>query len=255
MKDYITPEEKIYNIALDKNKLDWKSFLYNLINEENIDPWDIDLSFLTKKYINKIKNLKEIDFEISGKLLTIAVFLLKTKVEKLIDVDLRGINEKINQIETEDFENEIEELSELDKQIDNIEEFENKKSYKLKYRNPIARKRKVNIFDLIKALEKTLDKSKRRKENILMKKRNVEYEGPKYHETKKNLKELIEDIYKTIIDEIENKKSHVKFSSLINGKSKKEIIETFLPILHLKNEEKINLKQEKHFGEIYITKN
>ena len=79
IQEYIRPEDKIYAIATNRDELDWKGFLYNLINREGLNPWDVDLSVLTHTYLNELKKVNSVDFDISGKLLTIAVFLLKTK--------------------------------------------------------------------------------------------------------------------------------------------------------------------------------
>jgi len=80
----LNPEDRIYEVATNQDIIDWKSFLYELIYKEGLNPWDIDLGILTKKYLLALKDLKEVDFNISGKFLTVAVYLLKTKSEKLL---------------------------------------------------------------------------------------------------------------------------------------------------------------------------
>ncbi len=250
----IDPQDEIYKIATDKDNFDWKSFLYKLINKEGMDPFDVDIQLLTKKYLQALKELKTIDFNISGKFLTIAVFLLKTKAERLIEKDIRGIEEKIAQVQqmpTDDIINEIEALEELDYEIDTTQN--EKEKYSLKIRNPIARKRKVNIFDLIKTLEKTIEQSNRRKTNFLIKNAIIDYEGPMYEKKSKDLKSLINDIYEMILSEFKNKSGHLNFENLVeDSKSKMEVIEKFIPLLHLHNQSKIELRQRCHFGDIQI---
>ena len=244
-KEKLQAEEKILQIANSKEDFNWKSFLYSLISEEGLDPWDIDLKSLSKKYLNSISKLKEIDFNISGKLLTIAVFLLKTKAINLIEKDLRGLDEEIAKVTQENLEEDFFE-----------EEFEDqtqKKEFIMKPRNPMARKRKVTIFDLIKTLEQTIEQSNRRRKNIFLRNLdNFEYEGPIYERKNKDLKEIIEELYQIILKHLE-KKDFIEFSKL-SGKSKKrsEILDKFIPLLHLHNNSQIILKQKKHFGEIYV---
>ena len=172
--NYLRPEDRIYEVATNRDELDWKGFLHNLIHSEGLDPWDIDLSLLTKKYLKALKEIKEIDFNISGKFLTIAVFLLKVKAENLIDVEIRGLDAKIDSVknanEFDEFADGLEGLEDLDSQI----EIRKKKTYQIKLRNPLARKRKVNIFDLIKTLEKTFEQSNKRKVNFFLRNSNVE---------------------------------------------------------------------------------
>ncbi len=255
--EYIRPEDRIYNVAVDKDKVDWKSFLYQLIYSENLDPWDIDVSILTKKYLEAFKELNTLDFDLSGKFLTIAVFLLKTKAESLVEKDLRGIEETIAAVENQDsFEDGFEALGEFDEQLDELAQKKKREKYSLKIRNPIARKRKVNIFDLIRSLEKTIEQSNKRKANFLMRHSSGKYEGPMYEKKSKDLKTLIQELYDFIVDELSNKKGHITFSHVSKGSSNKmEILEKFIPLLHLHNQEKVSLRQKDHFGEIEIHKN
>lgn len=253
--EYVRPEQKIYDLAVNKDLINWKSFLYELIHNEGLNPWDIDLGILTKRYIDSLKALQEVDFDISGKFLTIAVFLLKTKTETLIERDIRGIEETIASYrESENVIDDLSMLEDFDTQLDDII-VKDKKNYSLKYRNPIARKRKVTIFDLIKTLEKTFEQSNKRRQNFLQKKGSGEYTGPVFERKPKDLKQLIEELYDLIISELSTKKAHICFSYLISSKTEKmDILDRFIPLLHLHNQSKIKLSQENHFGEIKIHK-
>lgn len=251
--EYVRPEEKIYDLALNKDLINWKSFLYELIHQEGLNPWDIDLGILTKKYIATLRELKQIDFDVGGKFLTIAVFLLKTKTETLLSKDIRGMEETIASYqESENVLDDLDALEEFDLELEQIPK---KPKYSLKYRNPIARKRKVTIFDLIKTLEKTFEQSNNRRRNFLQRKGSGEYTGPVYERKKKDLKQLIEELYDSIVNELEGKSGHVYFSFFMNKeKDKFGVLEKFIPLLHLHNQDKVKLSQEKHFGEIRIEK-
>lgn len=251
------PQDKIYEVATDRGTVDWKSFLHDLIYKEGLDPWNIDVSILTKKYLEALKELKKVDFDISGKFLTVAVFLLKIKAENLIEKDLRGIDEKIMEAQShnqENFEDELESLEDLDSQIDSLDGgFEQGNEYSLKIRNPIARKRRVNIFDLIKTLEKTIEQSNKRRMNFLEKKEKLSYDGPDYDKKPKDLKSLIEDIFEVILNEFSSKKSHMTFNEICGKKKERmHVLDKFIPLLHLHNQSRVELKQKEHFGDIYI---
>lgn len=257
-ENYVRPEEKIYEIAVNKEKIDWKGFLYQLIYNEGLDPWDIDLGILTKRYLEVLKEMKTIDFDVSGKFLTIAVFLLKTKAENLVEKDLRGIEQQIQQAQnnSEDFMDELDSLEELDMQIEDMTIKKKKQKYAIKVRNPIARKRKVNIFDLIKALEKTFEQSNKRRANFFQKHTDSKYEGPVYEKKPKDLKAIIEDMYDLILQEIGDKKGHITFTHISKEVNHKMgVLEKFIPLLHLHNQDKVTLKQNDHFGDIEIHKN
>lgn len=260
----VEPTQKIYDVAVDRDFVNWKLFLSELIHKEGLNPWDIDISILTKKYLENLQKLKSVDFDIGGKFLTIAVYLLKTKTKTLLDSDIRGMDIVIENFQNSNNENFDDfNFDDLDNPLDDFSgELDNKpKSYNLKYRNPIARKRKVTIFDLIKTLESTFKQSnKRRRDNFLIRRQNneIDYSGPIYNKPKKDLRELIEDIFNVIKDEFKTKKGGVHFHSILEKstekiESKMHILEKFIPVLHLHNNSKIKLSQEKHFGKINIT--
>lgn len=252
--EYIRPEDKILNVAQDKNEINWKSFLYDLIYREGLNPWDIDLGILTKKYLGALKDLKNIDFDISGKFLTIAVYLLKTKAEILVEKDIRGFDMEIEHFQNSgnSFEDDLDGLEDIETQYEQQEK-KKKEKYSLKFRNPIARKRKVNIFDLIKTLEKTFEQSNKRRVNYLQRYGDVKYKGPVYEKKPKDLKTLISELFDMITSEIAGKSAHVTFSHIADGlETKMEVLEKFIPLLHLKNHGKVHLEQSNHFADIEI---
>jgi segregation and condensation protein A len=255
----ISTEEKIYEVATNKDYSNWKQFLYQLINSEGIDPWNIDLTLLTKKYLQAIRNLTTVDFDITGKFLTIAVYLLKTKAEFLVEKDLRGIQDKIDEVRNSDsLEEDIESLEDFDSEIDQFvvsedEVVDPKEKYVLRYRNPLARKRKVTIFDLIKALEKTFEQSNKRKANFLLRKGDEgKYSGPIYEKKTKDLKTIIEELHNSIMERL-NQVKQLNFREMINGcQTKMDVLKKFIPLLHLHNQNKLDVNQREHFGDILI---
>ena len=71
--------EKIFEVIYAKDEVTWQRLLYELVKTEQMDLWDINISLLTKKYIDTIKKLKKLDFRVSGKVLLAAAILLKIK--------------------------------------------------------------------------------------------------------------------------------------------------------------------------------
>lgn len=253
--EYIKAEDRIYDAATNKDLIDWKSFLYELIYKEGLNPWDIDLGVLTKKYLIALRDLKNVDFNISGKFLTVAIYLLKQKSEKLLENDIRGFEDEISNMQEQ--EEQFDEFDSLEDPLeyDNIEP--EKKEYKLKFRNPIARKRKVNIFDLIKTLEKTFKQSNKRRANILLRQiEDVDYDGPIYEKKTKDLKQIIEELFENIIYKFETQKQDkIYFSNIITkNNTKLEVLDLFIPLLHLHNQTRIEVKQDAHFEDIQIYK-
>lgn len=62
----------------------------------------------------------------------------------------------------------------------------------------------------------------------------------------------IEDLHKTILSLVK-KNNIIRFSELVQGLKKLEVIRTFLLILFLASRERIRLWQDEEFGEMYIS--
>lgn len=231
--------ERIFKIIFSKaDEITWQSILYELVQSEQMDPWDIDVSILTQKYIQMLRTLKEHDFRISGKVLLAAAIFLKIKSNRLVGEDLSeldrlliGVEEEMDELGFEETRN-IPKLDELPTLIP---------------RMPQPRKRKISIFDLVEALEKALEVKKRR---LLHSIPPLNLEAPK---KKKDITEIIRDVYGRIKSFfIGALKDKLTFSKLLPSESKEDKVHTFIPLLYLAQQNKIELMQELHFGEIQI---
>lgn len=227
--------EKIFEILYSKDEVTWQALLYELIKKEGMNPWDINISLLTKKYIEIIKKLKELDFRISGKVLLAAAILLNMKSNRLLNEDLSELDRL---------------LSEPEEDADSIM-FEEPLPYPLGEkptlipRTPQPRKRKVSIFDLVKALEKALEVKQRRVLN------SIPPMNVSIPEKKRDITQIIRDVYLRVRS-LFTQQSSLTFSQLVPSNTKEDKIYTFIPLLHLSNQRKIDLSQKDHFGEIEI---
>jgi len=250
---YIEPTKEIYNVAINENHLDWKQFLFKLINRGNLDPWDIDLSKFTILYLTEFKKIEKINFNVAGKFLTIAVYLLKIKAKKLLNEDIVNYGDKIDELENDI--NDFSDLEDFEDFTDSLEDLQKKwENYKLDFKNPLERKKKVSIYDLVKTLEITLEQSDKRAKNLFQKKEKIEYDGPQFKKNKEDLKQIIEELYLKILEEIgKTQKGHIKFSDIKkDAKSKIDILQKFIPLLYLHNDSKIRLNQKEHFDDFKI---
>jgi len=229
--------ERILQILYSKDEITWQSVLYELVKKEGMNPWEIDISKLTKNYIETIKKLEELDFRISGKVLLAAAILLKMKSNRLLNEDLS------------EFDRLLTEEEELVQELD-LEEphYEQGEKPILIPRTPQPRKRKVSIFDLVEALEKALEVKQRRVLN------SIPPMDVKIPEKKRDITEVIMEVYSKIKSFFTNQ-NKLTFSQLLPSQSKEDKINTFIPLLHLTTQRKVNLEQKEHFGEIEITLN
>ncbi len=217
-------EEKLYNTILSK-ELTWEGLIRDIVHTEGLDPWDIDISKLTRKYLNALREMKETDIRISGKFILAATILLKMKSDYLI------IKEQQQEEEKEEIVYES-------------------KNYELSPNIPMPKERKVTITELISSLQKALDVNKRRK--IKRERREVHV---KVELKKVDLGEKVAVLYKKIVGFFQRfKEEKLTFSKLIPSEEKEDIIWTFIPLMHLANRGKIELNQKEEFGEIYVRK-
>ena len=73
-------QEQIHDLLFGK-EVSWHSIIYDLINTEQLDPWDIDITLLSDKYLDTVRGLEEANYVISSKVLLAAALLLRIKSE------------------------------------------------------------------------------------------------------------------------------------------------------------------------------
>ncbi len=235
----LVKQEQIHNLLFNR-EIGWQGIIYDLINTEQLNAWDIDIIFLADKYLERIQNIEETDFFISSKVLLAASLLLRIKSEILLNKDIKNIDDILfGKIEEK---KRVLERIELDEEIP-----------ELVPRSPLPRFKKVTLQELIDSLNKAITTENRRiKKEIITQNafRRGSFSLPK---KKFNIKDKIKEIYDNLFKHLENEKEKKKisFTELI-GKSKEERIICLLPLLHLECQKKIWLEQKNHFEEIHI---
>lgn len=234
---------QIFNLLLNEDDVTWQSIIYDLVKTGDIDPWDVDVSQLAAEYLQMLKKLKDMDFRVSGKVLLAAAVLLKIKSNRFLGSDMSNFDNMFNQPE-ETLSDYMEEGL-LDDQLRNLENGEEKPL--LIPKTPQPRERKVSIFDLVDALQQALDVKKRR---VLKDLPDVEIKIP---EKTRDITEVIREVYGKIKTHFSTtEKTILGFNELIPSNSKEDKIMTFIPLLHLENQQRVNLVQHKHFSPIFI---
>jgi segregation and condensation protein A len=233
-------QQQFYDMLLSR-ELSWQDIIRDLILTSQLDPWDINLSVLATNYLQKLNELEEANFIISSKVLLAASILLRIKSEILLNKYVKSLDE----ILFGKPESKYKPLQRMD-----IEDLPG-----LFPKTPLPRLRKVTVNELIEALERAMNTEHRRiKKEIMFKQgeRNAALTLPR---TKGNIRDKIRQIYGKIKDFFKiNKDKRLSYTELA-GEKKEEKISAFLPTLHLSNQERIFLEQERHFEEIYIKVN
>lgn len=241
-EELIVPKEKvgqdqIHDLLFD-NRLSWQSIIYDLINSEQLDPWDINLSVLANRYIEKVRELEEANFFISSKVLLAASLLLRLKSEILLSKDLQSLDDILYGKKEEKVY--TQERITLDEDIP-----------ELVPRTPLPRHKKVSLQELILALTKAMNTESRRERKALILK---QHEMNAYLPIPKklfNLQDKIKGIYSRLKEIFSKRDEKVAFSELTSMDSEERLL-TFVSLLHLDNQQKVWLEQEGHFEEIWI---
>jgi len=231
-------QDRIFDMLMKEDEITWQTILYDLVKSEEMDPWDIDISILSKKYLETVRKLQEMNFAISGKIVLASAILLKIKSQKLIEEDMVKFESLINPPEEfipEGLDNESLEALEENKIV-------------IIPKMPQPRRRKVSLQDLVGALQKALKVEQRR---IIRKEYDLDVPEVIVPEKKVNINELIDNIYNKILNFFKTENS-LTFSKLAGSERREDRIATFVPLLHLDHQRKIDLLQDEHFGEIGI---
>ena len=190
-----------------------------------MDPWNIDITKLTSKYLQTLKQLKEHNFFISGKVVLASSILLRLKSHKLITEHIANFDSMLYPPE----EDLLEEM--------NNNQYAELEVPRLLIKTPQTRRRKININELVSALTQALDVNQRR----LIKKRDEQLLRPVVIPKKTmDITQLIKNLY-TKISSFFKKSETIKFSQLVPSNKKQDKICTFIPMLHLVNQGKIDI--------------
>ena len=231
-------QEQIHGLLFG-DKLSWQAIIYDLINTEQLDPWDIDICLLANKYLVKVRELEEANFFVSSKVLLAASLLLRLKSEILLNYYIPSLDDILFGKEKE--KQHIQERLELDDEIP-----------ELIPRTPLPRGRKVTLQELLGALGKAIKTETRRIKRVIVdRQREFETMGviPK---RRKDLQEEIRVLYhrlKNIFSE--NGDDKLAFSSFA-GQGVEERIAYFVSLLHLDYQHKVLIEQDSHFDEIWV---
>lgn len=241
--DGLSSHERVMDIVLKQDDLVWKDLIYDLVRQEQMNPWDIDVSLLAQKFLEMINKLKEMDFRISGKIVLASSLLLKIKSDRLLLDDIAGLDNLINGpaedfLEEDPFEFEQAELQRFFAQ-----------EHKLVPRTPQPRERKVSVHELVEALEQALELDAKRT-RVLSRVKEEEVKAP----TKSfDLSETMDLLQAKLRKLFTKSKSTILFHNLIAENTKQDKVFTFIPLLHLENQRKVDLAQKEHFGDIQVT--
>ena len=223
--------------------------LLHLIKEHKINIYDIPISDITRQYLNYLNKMNEYNIEIASEFLVLASTLINIKVKMLLPKDDDLENKEDEEDPRSELVRRLLEYEKFKKAADEIGEiflsqgknyFRNKdeKLYEeiSKNTNPLEN---IDANHFLNIMEYILTRHK-------------ESQLPPYEIKSKKItitEKIIELLNLLMECEI------IYFDDIINTKSKNEIVISFLAILSLYKQEKIDFFQIDNFSPLKITKN
>lgn len=223
-----------------RDEVSWQAILYDLIKTEQLDPWDIDIKILAERYAQVVREMENANFFVSSKVLLACAILLRLKSEILTNQYIKELDEAIyGRKDDKRYSLERIELDEDELPI-------------LVPRTPMPRYKKVTLQELMASLNKAMETETRRiKRDIRVRQANKSALVVLPNKDRIPLKDRISMVLAKIKEHLKKPSNdHMKFSHL--AQSKEERLVSFIPILHLSNNNQIYLYQQEHFGEIHM---
>ena len=242
----LTLETKKYLLKIDnfEGPLD---LLCHLIDKNKMDIYDINLSEITDKYIEYLKEQEELNLEIASEFLVMASTLLYLKSKKLLPKQEEE-EEELTEEELIRRIIEYKKFKEISKKLkENYQEYSNR-YYKFQEEIKLPKQK----------LEKEYEKDTIPKIYEALVKRNEE----KVNQNAKNIEKIaitdnytvaskVKEMYKVLI-----KQKRFIFNKLfsINKRNKQEVVTAFSGLLELSRRNKVETSQKELFGDIEVEK-
>jgi len=199
--------------------------LLQLVQMGKVDPWNIDIVDLTEKYIQRLREMRELDLRVSARAILAASILVRMKSEAL----LRGDEENGEEKGEERIRVEVEPLT-----------------------PPLRRVERYYTFDdLVEALMDALEEAEKRKPRK-KKREEIEEEVFVVDDFRVDIEKHVNRLYEIVRKLYEETGKPIRFWDLVFDPSPKIIARTFLYLLFLANLGKVDLLQDEPFGEILV---
>ena len=222
--------EKFDLEELVKNTM-WKELLIELVEGNKLDPWDIDIAVISDKYVQAIRKMKVMDLHVPANIIFAASVLLRMKSELLPvfeDVQEEAV------VEVGDV-GDIPEIIRPDAS-----------GMVLKFR--VQPKKRITLEELMDALEDAMKFQEKREEGA-----RLSIPPVQIRITREDIDKRMTGVM-NLIKGMVDRYGMVTFATLATGYTSADgiLIGLFVPLLFLANTDKIAIRQDEFFEEIFI---
>ena len=216
----------------------WEGILHRLT--EDMDPWDIDLTELTRRFRDYLSALRELRFEIPGRMVLACSILLRMKSDGLLEEESPTERDEL--------------VSEIEGAIEEMGDEPPIPIVPSEFALPLLRRprRQVTLLDLRRALHAALDVSRRRAERLIERVETDDFDPfERFEIGGTDFTERLHTAFERIKRLLSGR--HVlSFFRLLDRGDKEERIERFFEILHLAADGRISCTQKEFLGDILI---
>ena len=208
----------------------------------DMPPQEIDIALLADRYRTYLSELQEYDLSIPARAIRVCAELLKMKAKALhIDEEQDEMMDEENPMNFEE-----EEMMEEDWEEETTEL---KVGPDLDMPVKQKPKRRMQIDELKDALRDAVEVNKKREQR---QERRMEMDQ-QFEMNEEDINDKLDRLLGSIRNIVSTEtKEKVNFDQILEQKDKEEKIEKFKHILHLENDEKVELIQEEFMGELEI---
>lgn len=235
-------QDQIHDLIFNR-EIGWREIILDLINTEQLDPWDVNISVLADRFFEKVQEYQELDFFVSSKVILAASLLLRLKSELILNKYIRSIDDVLFDREDDDIKKRSSfERIELDEEIPD-----------LILKSPIPRFKRVTLNELIESLNRAITTENRRIKKTIVNQNALRETGISLPKRQFNFGNKMKNIHSKLISHFDANKSHnkVAYSNFI-GEEREERALSFFPLLQLEMNGDVWLEQEVAFEEIHI---
>ncbi len=220
-------------------RADWEEVLRELTHD--MDPWDIDVVELVRRFREYMLRLRTLELEIPGRMLLVGAVLLRLKAEILREGNGNGKHG-----DGDSSEDEKEALIAAAQQAEFIPEEGVFISPELRPTVPRRPRRKITLEELKQALRAALEQEKRKRRKR-PRSRPVEVPMPKGEPFSVRARRLWRKLLSLV-----NGKRDVPFEALLSRRDPNEVVARFMELLHLDARGMVVLSQRRFLGELVV---
>lgn len=217
----------------------WEGVLRRLTAD--MDPWDIDVSELARRYRDYLQALRELQFEIPGRMVLTCSILLRMKSDVLLAQERATDRDGL--------------VAELDEAVDEALETQDEPVDPGSFRLPILRAthRQVTLLDLRTALQSAMKVSRRRAERLIDRVDDSEEYDPfeAFELGGADFSQRLHILLERIKSLLSGRRV-LSFFKLLDKGDKEERVDRFFEVLHLAAEGRISCTQKEFLGDISI---